>query len=758
MKKLIVIALFLLPSFCSADRLGSLRSGADVLLTTQTANITTINSSFTVNGANGVLVKYQLNAGSMTGAGLTNCGDSSHAVNWNSTTNLFGCQSIAGSGASGTFNMVAVGTGSVTGYTGTITSSSTLSQIVLFDSATLTARFLGGTTVFVSVNGSSVTLQGTVTAAGLGATTLNSFSATQPIIYNSGTGVFSATPISLSTGVTGSLPAASIAAGLLGTGVIASSLSVNAVYPSAVTSGVYGNITGVGSQSQALNMGTQLINNVVDPAAAQDAATKNYVDTNINSLYWKQSARLATITALPANTYSNGASGVGATLAEVGFGALSIDGVTPSLSDRVLIKNEGTSANNGIYSVTTVGNVGAAYLLTRTADYNQSSEVQAGDSLFITSGTTLADTGWIQITTGTITMGSSPIVFNQFTGLGEVTAGYGLTTSGNVISLLSNTTSYIQNRSTLQSGATSYPDFLQVGSSASIVGTGGLGVKAGLIASGGLNISSGIIINTTPIITSTSTITSTMSVVLASCTATNTSNKFITLTLPDATSNPGADIMIYDVGTDSCSIRVAGSGTDVIESTGIIQLNAKFQHASLHSLGSVGWGAGTGDIQYTPATVWTTQDDVGVFSVGTASAVYQCPVYISVPFSLLGFRVDKPTSSGNASFGLWNMNMGTTPIVTLSSQTLAGNPSNYFLSIPFNGSPGWYRIGIQLSNTSVQITGSNSVNDVTLFCSVGATPSGTGLDLTTVTFSIGGTRNSTYPAVDLLLNGGVLTN
>lgn len=276
----------------------------------------------------------------------------------------------------------------------------------------------------------------------------------------------------------------------------------------------------------------------------------------------------------------------------------------------------------------------------------------------------------------------------------------------------------------------------------------------------GVTLSSGITIGLQSIITANTTMTSTMSVVEASCTAKGTANTGLTLTLPAAASNSGRDFMIYDVGTDSCVVTVKGNGTDLIESTGTIQLNAQFQHASLHSLGAVGWGSGLGGIQYTPWSVFTTQDDVGSFTIGTSSAVYQCPVYIPVPVAVLGFRADRGTglTGEKVSFGIWNMNFGTTPIVSLSTQTPVGGPSNYLLSTVYNLSPGWYRIGIAINNATTAYSGSNSVAQETMFCSIGATPTGTGVDLTTITLAAGGTRNRTYPAVDLLINGGSTGN
>ena len=164
------------------------------------------------------------------------------------------------------------------------------------------------------------------------------------------------------------------------------------------------------------------INNLADPTQDQDAATKSYVDSVAQGLDPKASVSLATATTLPTYTYNNGTAGVGATITGTATGLLSIDGTAATVGDRVLIKNE-AGANqpyNGIYVVTT-NSAGSAYVLTRSSDFNQSSEIP-GAFTFVESGSTNADSGWVCTTNAPVVVGTTNIVFVQFSSAGSYTA------------------------------------------------------------------------------------------------------------------------------------------------------------------------------------------------------------------------------------------------------------------------------------------------------------------------------------------------
>ena len=170
-----------------------------------------------------------------------------------------------------------------------------------------------------------------------------------------------------------------------------------------------------------------------DPVSALQLATKQYVDAVAEGLHVHASCAAATTGTLASITggtvtYNNGTAGVGATLTL--SNALSVlDGYTLLNGDRVLVKNEATQANNGIYTWATGGTV-----LTRATDFDTAAEIASGDFTFVTYGTLYANTGWVQ-TNPVTTVGTDSIVWSQFTGAGTYTAGTGLDLTGTQFSI-----------------------------------------------------------------------------------------------------------------------------------------------------------------------------------------------------------------------------------------------------------------------------------------------------------------------------------
>ena len=180
--------------------------------------------------------------------------------------------------------------------------------------------------------------------------------------------------------------------------------------------------------------GTVTLN--ADPSAALQAATKQYVDTIASAgLHYHDPVRVEHPSNLNA-TYDNGSSGVGATLTNAGTNAaIQLDGVTLSLNDRVLVANQTTQTQNGVYTVTTVGDGSTAWVLTRSTDTDSSAPsdpnaLGKGDAFFIKEGNTNAGHLDVLTTSGTITFGTTNIVFAEVAETTVYQAGDSLTLTG----------------------------------------------------------------------------------------------------------------------------------------------------------------------------------------------------------------------------------------------------------------------------------------------------------------------------------------
>lgn len=184
------------------------------------------------------------------------------------------------------------------------------------------------------------------------------------------------------------------------------------------------------------------INNA--PSNGTDAVNRDYVQSLAAGFDPKESALLATVGALPACTYNNGTAGVGATLTASANGALTqtlVDGgsgYTIVGGERILVKNQASGFQNGIYTVTQVGSGAAPWILTRTTDFNTAAtgpgKVSPGAFLFIEQGIH-ATTQWVMSTSGAITMGTTNLTFTQFGAGNTYTNGNGLSLAGNTFSV-----------------------------------------------------------------------------------------------------------------------------------------------------------------------------------------------------------------------------------------------------------------------------------------------------------------------------------
>ena len=163
---------------------------------------------------------------------------------------------------------------------------------------------------------------------------------------------------------------------------------------------------------------------------SQSLANKAYVDQVAQGLDTKPSCRAGTTADLSA-TYDNGSSGVGATLTASSNGAIVVDGVSLSVNDRVLVKNQTTASENGIYVVSTQGDGSTAFVLTRATPEDQPSELSGGAFVFVEEGTANADNGYVFTHTGAPTFGTTALDVAQFSGAGQIDAGAALSKTGN---------------------------------------------------------------------------------------------------------------------------------------------------------------------------------------------------------------------------------------------------------------------------------------------------------------------------------------
>lgn len=339
----------------------------------------------------------------------------------------------AGAGGSATSIIDIGGTGAFLGLSNSLTQTAagtyTFSGSVTFSgttslgSATATTQSASdnstkvATTEFVKSQGylTAETYLGTVTSVGLSLPGI--FSVSGSPVTSSGT--LSATLASQTAATVFAAPSGAAGAptfrALVATDI--PTLTASKISDFATTAQGY-RLDQFANPTSSVSFNSQNITNLADPVNPQDAATKAYVDAARAGLDVKDSVRAATTANITLS------------------GAQTIDGVSVVAGDRVLVKNQNTASQNGIYVV-------AAGSWARAGDANVSAEVTSGLFTFVEEGTTNADSGWVLSTNAPITLDTTSLAFAQFSGAGQITAGDGLTKTGSQLDIVTASSSRI---------------------------------------------------------------------------------------------------------------------------------------------------------------------------------------------------------------------------------------------------------------------------------------------------------------------------
>jgi hypothetical protein len=330
----------------------------------------------------------------------------------------------------GTLVAASGGTGAttLTGYvygngTSAMTASTSIPTTAL--SGTVTNAQLANSAI--TINSSSVSLGGSVTVTATATNALTIGTGLSGTSYNGSSAVTIAIDSTVAT-LTGTQTLTNKS--ISGSTNTLSNIGNAALTNSSLTVGT----TSISLGSSSLTLGGLTSVAVTqDPTSALQLATKQYVDAVAEGLHIHASCAAATPGTLASITggtvtYNNGTAGVGATLTLL-VALTVLDGYTLLNGDRVLVKNEATQANNGIYTWATGGTV-----LTRATDFDTAAEMASGDFTFISNGTLYASTGWVQTDPVTV-VGTSPVTWIQFSGAGTYSAGTGLTLTGTQFSL-----------------------------------------------------------------------------------------------------------------------------------------------------------------------------------------------------------------------------------------------------------------------------------------------------------------------------------